>query len=195
METPTTILNLVMSAKNQEKTQEKIQKLNVPQQQQQNLQSQHIQQHFSRQHNTCQNQPQFEHKIFQMNVRKQNSKESNSHNTLKTLYVGHLNKNTPEEDLCELFGLRNTTYLKENCCVKIVLSKSGVSRGFAFITAPDHVCTELIKLNGIDFKSYRLTIEEALLKPKITKSSPSGNRTTAIKNYQTPIVEVPVVPG
>ena len=32
METQTAILNLVTSAKNQEKTQEKLQKLNVPQQ-------------------------------------------------------------------------------------------------------------------------------------------------------------------
>ena len=79
--------------------------------------------------------------------------------------------------------------------MKIVLSKLGLSRGFTFITAPDHVCTELIKLNGIDFKSYRLTIEEALVKPKITKSSPSGNKINAIRNYQTPIEEVPVVPG
>ena len=42
METQITILNLVIPAKNQEKTQEKVQKLNVPQQQQ-NLQNQHIQ--------------------------------------------------------------------------------------------------------------------------------------------------------
>ena len=39
METQTAILNLVTSAKNQEETQKKIQKLNAPQQQQQNLQS------------------------------------------------------------------------------------------------------------------------------------------------------------
>ena len=43
METQTTILNLVTSAKNQEKTQQKLQKLNVPQQQEQNLQSKYIQ--------------------------------------------------------------------------------------------------------------------------------------------------------
>ena len=43
MDTQTAILNLVTSSKNQEKTQEKLQKLNVPQQQQQNLQSQNIQ--------------------------------------------------------------------------------------------------------------------------------------------------------
>ena len=85
------------------------------------------------------------------------------------MYVGNLNKNISEEDL------RNTTYLKENCCVKIVLSKSGLSRGFAFITAPDHMCTELIKLNGIDFNSRRLTIEEAQVKPKLKESSTSSN--------------------
>ena len=138
--------------------------------------------------------PTFEHKIAKnLNVRTQNSKESNSQNTLKNLYVGNLNKNTSEEDLYELFGLQNTTYLKENCCVKIVLSKSGLSKGFAFITAPDYVCTELIKSNGTDFKSHRLTIEEVLVKPKVKEPPPSGNKTTEIKNYQTPIEEVPVV--
>ena len=113
METQTTILNLDTSGENQEKTQEKLQKLNVPQQQQQQyLQSQHIQQHFSREHNTCQNQPHSEQEIFQTNVRTQNRKESNSQNTLKTLHVGNLNKNISEEDLYELFGLQYATYLK-----------------------------------------------------------------------------------
>ena len=79
--------------------------------------------------------------------------------------------------------------------MKIFLSKSGLSRGFAFITAPDHLCTELIKLNGKDFKSHRLTIEEALFKPKVKESSPPRNKTTEIRNYHTPFEEVPVVPG
>ena len=102
METETTIINLVLSAKNQEKTLEKLQKLNVPQQQQQNLQSQHIRQHFSREHNTCQNQQQSEHEIFQTNLLTQNSKESNSQSTLKTLHVGNLNKSISEEDMSSL---------------------------------------------------------------------------------------------
>ena len=89
--------------------------------------------------------------------------------------------------------IQNT--LKENCCVKIVLSKSGLSRGFAFITVPDHMCTELIKLNEIDFNSHRLTIEEAQVKPKLKESLPSRNKTTETKNYQTPFEEVRVVPG
>ena len=72
--------------------------------------------------------------------------------------------------------------------MKIVLSKSSLTRGFAFITAPDDVCTKLIKLNGIDFKSHHLTIEEK-------EPSSSRNKTIGIKNYQTPFEEVPVVPG
>ena len=34
----------------------------------------------------------------------------------------------------------------DNCFVKIALSKLGLWTGFAFITAPNHVCTELIKI-------------------------------------------------
>ena len=79
--------------------------------------------------------------------------------------------------------------------MKIVLSKSGLSISLAFITASDHVCTELIKLNGIDFKSERLTIEEALVKPKVKEPSLSRNKATKIKNYQRPFEEVPVVAG
>ena len=101
------------------------------------------------------------------------------------MYVGNLIKSISEEDLHGLFGLQNTTYLKEYCYEKI-LSKSGFWRGFAFITAPDHVCTGLIKLNG-------LTIEEALVKPKAKQPSSSGNKTTGIKNYQIPFEEVPEV--
>ena len=79
--------------------------------------------------------------------------------------------------------------------MKIALSKSSLSRGFAFITAPDHVCTELIKLNRIDFKSHPLTNKEAQVNPRLKESSPSRNKTTETKNYQTPFEEVPVVPG
>ena len=42
---------------------------------------------------------------------------------LETVIVGNLNKNSSEEDLNRLFGLQSTTYLKDNCYVKITLSK------------------------------------------------------------------------
>ena len=39
--------------------------------------------------------------------------------------------------------------------------KTGKSRGFAFISCPDHVCNELIKLNGIDFLETCIIVKEA----------------------------------
>ena len=45
METQTTVLNVVTWVKNQKKSREEIQKINVPHHHQQNQQRQHIQQH------------------------------------------------------------------------------------------------------------------------------------------------------
>ena len=71
-----------------------------------------------------------------------------------------------------VFG--STAYLKDNCFVKIALSKLGLQTGFAFITALNQVCTELIRIRfRLDFESHFLTIEEALVKTKGTESSPS----------------------
>ena len=39
--------------------------------------------------------------------------------------------------------------------------KTGKSREFAFISCPDHVCNELIKLNGIDFLETCIIVKEA----------------------------------
>ena len=88
----------------------------------------------------------------------------------------------------------STTYLKDNC-VKIVLSKSGLLRSFALITAPDHLCKELIKLNGIDFDLHCLSIEESPVNTKMTGPSLSDKKKIATKNYQTPVEGIQVVPG
>ena len=120
MEKQTTVLFSVALLKNQEKTQGRIQTTNAPrQQQQQNLERQHTQHHSIHKHNTCQDQPQFEHEIFQPNVRSQNSKEYCFQKKLK-FFVGNFNKNTSEEDLYKLFGLRSTTYLKTTVAWKFV---------------------------------------------------------------------------
>ena len=37
----------------------------------------------------------------------------------QTLYIGNLSDYTTEDDLYELFGLRSTKYLKQNCSVKM----------------------------------------------------------------------------
>ena len=70
---------------------------------------------------------------------------------MKKINVGNLNKDVMISDLNELFGLKTTRYLQEYCSIELPMNlKTGKSRGFAFISCPDHVCNELIKLNGID---------------------------------------------
>ena len=43
---------------------------------------------------------------------------------------------------------------------------TGKKKIFAYVTAPEHVITELVKLNGIQFNSKRIIVEEA--KNKLT---------------------------
>ena len=44
-------------------------------------------------------------------------------------------------------------------------ANTGKKKYFANVTAPEHVTTELIKLNGIEFSSKCITVEEAKNKP------------------------------
>ena len=44
-------------------------------------------------------------------------------------------------------------------------SNNGKKKYFAYVTAPEHVTTELIKLNGIEFNSKCIIVEEAKNKP------------------------------
>ena len=89
-------------------------------------------------------------------------KNSNDGSIIKTLYVGNLNKNVTDKDLIELFGLQTTNYLGNTCHVKLILcSKTDNSGGFAFVTGPEHVLNDLIKLNGIAFQEKVLVLDEA----------------------------------
>ena len=68
--------------------------------------------------------------------------------------------------MIELFGLEMTQYLRDTCQINLVISKStGKHRGFAFITTPDHVHDELLKLNGIKFKGRPIVVETAKSRP------------------------------
>ena len=44
-------------------------------------------------------------------------------------------------------------------------SSTGKKTYFAYVTAPEHVTNELIKLNGIEFNSKCIIVEEAKNKP------------------------------
>ena len=90
--------------------------------------------------------------------------------SLKLCMSENLNKNVTEQDVIKLFGLRTTNYLRNTCHVKLILcSKTKNSRGFAFVTGPEHVLKELVKLNGTEFQEKILVIDEA----KEKSSTPS----------------------
>ena len=61
-----------------------------------------------------------------------------------------------------MYGLKTTRHSQESCNIGLPMNeKTGKSRGFVFISCPDHICNELIKLNGIDFLETCLIVEEA----------------------------------
>ena len=70
-----------------------------------------------------------------------------------------MSKNSSEEDIAELFGPRATSYLSENCFIEMPTGRK--NRNYAFITALEHVCNELIKLNGVTFQDMCLKVQEA----------------------------------
>jgi RNA recognition motif-containing protein len=85
--------------------------------------------------------------------------------TTKRIYVGNLSNNVTQSDLAQLFGLETTPYLRNACgCELATDEKSGKSKGFAFITVPEHVASELMNLNGIEFYGRQLVIEESKAK-------------------------------
>ena len=44
------------------------------------------------------------------------------------------------------------------------MQKAGKSKGYAFLNVPDHVSSEVGKLNGVEFKSKQLVLKEAKTK-------------------------------
>ena len=87
--------------------------------------------------------------------------------------------------------LRTTSYLSENCFNEISTGRK--NRNYAFITAPEHVCNELIKLNGITFQDMCLKVQEARLsdtrfneRGNITKSSFERNMRSAADSIYSP---------
>ena len=102
-------------------------------------------------------------------------------NQLGKLYIGNLNVNVTANDICELFGLKTTKYLRSNTYIEMPLNRNGQTRGFAFVTAPDHVRNELLKLNNIQFREKNLIIEAARSKMKTAKTIAKSNHSTRLQ--------------
>ena len=92
--------------------------------------------------------------------------------TTKTIYVGNLDSNVIIEYIYNFFGLKLTAYFCTNYHVDFPLNQQTQKTiGCVYITAPKHVCDELVKLNGVEFKGKFLFIEIAKVKPKVTNSN------------------------
>ena len=73
------------------------------------------------------------------------------------------------EDIYDFFGLKSTAYLCTNFHVDFPLNQQNQkTKGHVYITAPKHVCDELVKLNGVEFKGKFSFIEIAKVIPKLT---------------------------
>ena len=123
----------------------------------------------------------------------------NNGSIVKTFYVGNLNKNVTEQDLIKLFGLRTTNYLWNTYHVKLILcSETNNSQGFAFVTGPEHVLNELVKLKGREFQEKILVIDEAKKKSSTTSLTPLKQIPVGVSQKcqrQTAFNRTPVVPG
>ena len=57
--------------------------------------------------------------------------------------------------------------------MKLILCfKTNNCRGFAFVTGPEHVLNELVKLNGIELQEKLLVIDKAKKKPSTPLLTP-----------------------
>ena len=114
----------------------------------------------------------------EMNTTEQKWKTSeqnlNNHNTIKkkTLFVKNISSNIALDDITKLFGLNSTKYLRENCNIDLPINlQRNCHKGYAYITVPDHVAVELVKLNDLELKGQNLVIEEAAAMPKSFNSN------------------------
>ena len=104
---------------------------------------------------------------------------------MKYIHVGNLPEDITKKNICELFGLNSTSYLRDTCAVDFpVNNKIGKFKGFAFIRAPAHISDELIKVDGIAYHDNELRVEEATSAIKGTSNNISSkSRRPSFENY------------
>ena len=102
---------------------------------------------------------------------------------MKNIYVGNL-----LEDICELFGLNSTSYLRDTCNIDFPINnKTAKFKSFAFIRAPALITNELIKLDGITYHDNELRVEDATSTRKRTNNNSSNKSrrpSVVVNNYQ-----------
>ena len=77
-----------------------------------------------------------------------------------------------KQDICKLFGLKATSYLRDTCNIDFSInSKTRKFKGFAFISPTGHITDELTKLDGITYYDTELKVEEATSTRKRTNNN------------------------
>ena len=117
------------------------------------------------------------HKIKQLEQRQEKN--------VSKLYIGNLNLGIgiKENDLVELFRLNTTKYLRETCSLNMPMNDKTVqSKGYVFVSAPKHVCGELLKINEVNFYGSQIKIEEvkSTREQTIVISSPAKNQPVVV---------------
>ena len=106
---------------------------------------------------------------------------------MNNIFVGNLPENINKQDICELFGLNSTSYLRDTCNIDFSINKkTGKFKGFAFIRAPAHITDELIKLDGIAYHDNELRVEDATSTRKRTSNNisyKSRRPSVVVNNY------------
>ena len=82
----------------------------------------------------------------------------------------------------------------------LVNDKTEQSKRYAFVSAPKHVCDELLKLNEVNFHGSQIKIEEAksTREQTIVSSSPAKNQPVVVNEnllQQNSLQNLPLVPG
>ena len=84
------------------------------------------------------------------------------------LYIGNITTDTAEEDIMQLFGLNSTAYLRDNSKVQVFYHTNSKFRSYAIVQIFHRYAIELLKLNGLEYKSRKLIVEIAKNLPKFS---------------------------
>ena len=105
--------------------------------------------------------------------RKQQKQDRREANKTEVLYIGNLDNQAEVQEVRELFGLNSTVYLRENTWVYKQYEPNGRFAGYFKLEGPLHILKEVLKGEGMKYKTRTLDITFFSEKKGLEKN---GNR-------------------